>query len=296
MSAIFGVGAALVAMISWGVGDFLIQRSSRRIGSVASLFWIVLGGSVVLLPFAWSRIPYIFGDISALGLLVATGLVTWVMALANFNALKRGNISIIEPIMSLELLFTVFLGVVFLHELLSGRQWTLAFGVFIGILLTVIVLHPRQWLKHKPAGRIIEAGVWMGLAAAILLALTNILTALSARHVQAVVAMWGINVVVLIVTGATMLWRGTIADLWSGMRNNPSLILSEVVFDNIAWLAFAFAGAALPVGLAVAITESYVVIASLLGVLVNHERLQFHQYAGAVLTIGCVIALAVISS
>lgn len=33
-----GVLAALVALLGWGVGDFLIQRSTRRIGVAPSLF------------------------------------------------------------------------------------------------------------------------------------------------------------------------------------------------------------------------------------------------------------------
>jgi len=38
MSVSVGIGLAFVAMLCWGIGDFLIQKSTRRIGNTVTLF------------------------------------------------------------------------------------------------------------------------------------------------------------------------------------------------------------------------------------------------------------------
>ena len=51
--------AAFCAMLLWALGDFLIQRSTRKIGDLESLAFIGIIGSVALIPF-------IIGDFSLL--------------------------------------------------------------------------------------------------------------------------------------------------------------------------------------------------------------------------------------
>ena len=54
-----GIGLAFVAMLCWGFGDFLIQRSTRKVGDWGTFFVICAFGSVILLPFVWGDIPRI---------------------------------------------------------------------------------------------------------------------------------------------------------------------------------------------------------------------------------------------
>ncbi len=51
---------AFGAMLCWGIGDFLIQRTVRKIGDVETLAFIGLIGSIVLLPFVLPQISMIF--------------------------------------------------------------------------------------------------------------------------------------------------------------------------------------------------------------------------------------------
>ena len=37
MSISVGIGLAFVAMLCWGFGDFLIQRSTRKVGDIEAL-------------------------------------------------------------------------------------------------------------------------------------------------------------------------------------------------------------------------------------------------------------------
>ena len=53
-NAPLGVFFACLALVAWGAGDFLIQRSARRFGDWAALFYIELFATTILLPFVWS--------------------------------------------------------------------------------------------------------------------------------------------------------------------------------------------------------------------------------------------------
>ncbi len=66
-----GIGLAFVAMLCWGLGDFLIQRSTRKIGDWETLFIISAFGTGILLPFVWhGLIPLITGDMDVLAVLL----------------------------------------------------------------------------------------------------------------------------------------------------------------------------------------------------------------------------------
>lgn len=54
MSHYAGILFAFIALISWGFGDFFIQRTTRIVGSWKALFLIGIVGLVGLLPFVKS--------------------------------------------------------------------------------------------------------------------------------------------------------------------------------------------------------------------------------------------------
>ena len=91
MDASFFLLAAFGAMLCWGVGDFLIQKSVRKIGDVESLFFIGLIGFLGVTPFVLSDIGML--SLESIVLLVFLGLIASVVAIFNFEALKRGKIS-----------------------------------------------------------------------------------------------------------------------------------------------------------------------------------------------------------
>src|SRR3989338_1458490 len=84
-----GVIFAFVAMFSWGIGDFLIQRSVRKVGDVEALAYIGIIGSVGLLPFIAGELPLLLLP-GNLALMFGLGVVTFIAALFDFEALKKG--------------------------------------------------------------------------------------------------------------------------------------------------------------------------------------------------------------
>lgn len=67
------------------------------------------------------------------------------------------------------------------------------------------------------------------------------------------------------------------------------------IADNVGWIAFAFAMALAPIGVAAALSESYIAVAVILGLAVNRERLEPHQTAGLILALISAVTLAALT-
>lgn len=61
-----GILALLAAVISWGFGDFSIQRATRAFGDVRTLIFIGLARIIGLLPLVYDEIPGLLADKSRL--------------------------------------------------------------------------------------------------------------------------------------------------------------------------------------------------------------------------------------
>ena len=102
-----GILFAGLAIAGWGLGDFLIQRSARKLGDWEALFWIVLFATIVLLPFVYPTLAILSGyDWLILGL---TSIVILVSSLLDFEALRVGKVSVVEPIFAMEVPVTIAL-------------------------------------------------------------------------------------------------------------------------------------------------------------------------------------------
>lgn len=63
------------------------------------------------------------------------------------------------------------------------------------------------------------------------------------------------------------------------------------IFDTLAWLLYAFAVESKEIALTIAITESYPAVALFLGLWLNREKINWHQYCGAALALGASVWL-----
>lgn len=90
--------------------------------------------------------------------------------------------------------------------------------------------------------------------------------------------------------------KGDASSLVSDIRKYPKRIIGQSILDNAAWVAFATATTFVPIAIAATISESYITLAVLLGVLLNREKLKAHQIAGVLLAIIGVLVLSAISA
>jgi len=290
MSHYIGILFAFIALISWGFGDFFIQKTARAIGSWKALFFIGIVSLVGLFPFVQDEISSLTSsDFLLLGLL---GIVVVFGALFDFEAMRRGKIAIVEPVIGIELPITVGLSMTLAKESLSIPQIFLVIVVFIGIVLAITEHHTHLYY-HR---RIFEKGVILAGVAAIGMALTNFLVGVSSRNISPLVTIWFAHSLLAVICGAYIFFKGEFRTLISDLRNHPKPIIGQSILDNVAWVAFAAATTFIPIAIATTISEGYIALAVVLGIFVNRERLKKHQIIGVVLVTIGVITLSYFSS
>lgn len=285
VSVLFAFGA----MIFWGLGDFLIQKSVRRIGPLEILFWITAGSSVILLPLVWTDLLSI--SQGQLILLLSLGALVFVSGWIHFQALKIGKLSVVEAILSIELPITVFLGLIFFHEQLNWLQICLLFAVFLGIILVAVKFSD---IKGRD---FLEKGALLALISGLVMGCINFLTASVAKDISPIMSIYLPWLFVACLSWFFMRRQRAKAEV-SFLKKSRlawSLILVTVIVDIFAWLCFAWAVRYQELAITIAITESYVVVALLLGVWINKEKINLWQYMGATLAISGSLLMGLIN-
>ncbi len=286
-----GVLFALLALLAWTAGDFLIQRTVRAIGDLRALFWIDGIGVVLLFPFVASGLGAHFHATGGFWLATAAGVVIFFTALLEFEALRRGKLSVIEPVMAFELPVTVLLAVAIWGEQIGFGEALLIGTAFIGILLAVTIHHTHLHLRR----RIFERGVALALVGAITMGVVNFLVGASSQEISPLFVIWWSNVVTLVLSASYLGLRRGFGALATDLRSHGKLILGVSIVDNAAWVFFALAASLIPIAIATTISESYVALAVLLGLFVNREKLRRHQLIGIAVALGSVLFLSALA-
>ncbi len=283
----YGIILALVAMLFWAFGDFFIQKTSREYGVWTSIACVVFLGSVVLFPWAVTSIPEMF-QVKQLVVLVGVAAVSTVAALASFKSFQASNMSVVEPVMAFELPLTVVWGVLLLHESLIDAQVVLIVIVFIGILFT----SSKNIFKSKI---ILEKGVWLAGGAMVLMSVVNFTTGLASQNIGAVETIWFVHTFISIICIGYFSITRSWGSFFAHVKKYPKESFLVAFFDNGAWLAYSAAVILIPISLAITLSEGYIVLAMVLGVIINKEKLSKYQWFGAALAFIAVMVLAYIS-
>ena len=285
-----GIIFALGALLCWSFGDFFIQKASRKTGIVHALFYITAAASIVLLPFVWNDLKHL--TTSEIYLLLGSGVVIFLVALIEFQALKIGKLAVVEPIMSLELPLTVLIAGLIGHENLDLIDYGIIAVVFLGIFLTVT---PHTGVLKDYIKRL-EKGALLAFISAAGMALFNFMLGYSSQETSPLMAHWATSLVMATGCLLFMMKSGEVRRVVADFKKATLPIIAETIFDNGAWIFYAFAVIYVPISIAITISESYIIVAVLLGVIINREKLKHHQYFGVILAIGGVLLLSYLSS
>lgn len=279
-----GLIYAAIAAISWGIGDFLIQRSARKFGDWEALFFITLFGAIALYPFVHADIIHLTGY--EWGILMLTSIIILFAALFDFDALRVGKISIVEPIYALEIPITITLAAFVIGERLTLIQWSFIAALIFGIYL--VASKSPFTFSYKGA----ERGIFFALIATVGMGASNFLFGFASRETAPLMINWVTCVFMAITTLVYLLITSNAHKLWHHVRTHKLLVVGVGAADNLAWVAYASSTLYLPIGLATALTEIYIVLAAVLGMVFNHERLRAHQQLGFVVAIIAAVVLA----
>lgn len=274
-------------MLGWGFGDFTIERSTLKVGALPSLFYITAAAAIVLFPFAWPHLPTIFGNTSFLLLLIIAGVAGFSGSMLQFVAFEKGKLSVIEPILGLELPITIGLALAFGNESFTPLQALMTAVFFIGLVLTV-TKHHLQLHYHK---RLFERGVVLSLGAALIYGLENFTVGLSSQEVSPLATIWFIHTLIAVLCLVFFIMSPK-PNVVRRLKRHWKLVTIMVVFDNLAWIAYTFAVIKIPISLAITIGESYIIISVILGLLANRDKVKAHQMVGMALACIGVIVLS----
>ncbi len=286
-----GIGLAFTAMLCWGFGDFLIQRSTRAVGDWEALFIVAFIGAVVILPFVATTLPQVLWmHGSALLIFGAACVVLFFAAILDFVALRVGKLAAVEPIWSIEIPASAFLAFILLRERISLWQ-----GLIIALLMLGLFLVSLRE-KYKIKKFFVERGVLLALLAGILMGGANFFIGWGSRIADPLTVNFITDVFLIFATGAYLLFNGRLWRIFRDFRANIKVLLPTGIIDKAAWVAFAFSMTLAPIAIAVALSESYIIIAVILGLTVNKEKLEKHQKFGLVLAIFSAIILSVMTT
>jgi drug/metabolite transporter (DMT)-like permease len=261
-------------------------------GDAVSLFFITAISSLILLPFVNKNIgPLLSGRMGTteLWVLLGAGLFSLTASLFDFEALRIGKIAIIEPIYAIEIIGTLVLTGFAIGEWLTFGQTALVLAVTLGIILVSL-----KSLAHLKTIHL-ERGITYAFTAALFMAGENFLMGYGSRLTNPLLTNWTINMIIMLTMFCYLIATHQIKNLWYDLKAYPKLIFSVSIADTIGWVAFAYSTTYIPIGLAVGISEAYIVLAVLLGLFINKEKLKHHQLLGACTTVTAAIILAYIA-
>lgn len=277
---------AFGAMFGWGFGDFLIQRTIKKIGTIETLCWISLFSSIIITPFVFKELGGLTS--SQLITLIVLGAANFASGFVHFKALKVGKLSVVEVILSIEMPLTILLGLIIFKEVLSVWQIILIILLFLGIVLISVdpeKIHRKDFL---------EKGAFLAVLSGVLVALVNFGSASQAKALSPLMAIWIPWFVCGLICFAHIS-RKRLNNFISSSRKNWRLVSIMILVDLFAWTSYVFAVAKEELAITVAITESYVVIALILGVIVNREKIKKIQYFGAAIAVICSLLIGLSS-
>ena len=290
MSVSVGIGLAFVAMLCWGFGDFLIQRSTRKVGIWETLFIISLIQFFLLLPFVWKEVPsLIVAGGFAYTILFTTSLVLFVGALVEFESLRRGKISAIEPAWSVEIPVAALLAFMVLNEKIGYLQILF----IVTLIISLVMLALRE--KHITRKFLLERGIMIGLLGGAIMGGANFFMGWGGRVTSPMLINWFTDLFMILVTGGYLVYRNKFTQVIVDFKNNYRLLIPMSLFDGVAWLSFTVAMVMTPIAIATALSESYIIVAVLLGLLISKEKLYIHQKWGLAGAIFSAVILAIIT-
>jgi drug/metabolite transporter (DMT)-like permease len=284
MEAALSLVFAFSAMVFWGIGDSLIQKTTRKIGDMETLAYIGALCTLMLLPVALPEI-HLLSDSRNFLLVLALGIVTFIAAMFNFESLKQGKLSVVDVVLEFELPVTIALGFFFFGERLSLVQLGIILLIFVGIVL--IAARSFSHFAKK-----IERGVFLALIGSTFMGVVNFLTATTAKTVSPIMAVWADGLIFTSICFVVILKREGFSKFISNGIKFKWLILAMGVFDTLAWMSYSFSVLKQKISLITAITESYPAVAMIIGVYFNNEKIRWHQYLGAVLALSASFLLA----
>lgn len=277
LGTIFGVVSALM----FAFANISIKPSTDLFGAWGAVIWAQLMGIfvVTLLAVFFAEVPSGIGW-SEVGWTVAGGLSAILAYGGLFSSFKQGAVSLLSPIVSMWMLVSVFIGVVFLHESVG---YIPAVGIFLVLLGNVAAnyIHGKSdHGTHTPTKSILWA-----ICSALGFGLLMPIVAVLGRSVGVFWAMplvWGTELILLLPFGLFPRLPVNAKEWWVAGR--------VALYESTGFLAITYGSLVAPVSLIAPISSLSVVFTIALGLFLLNEKLSAKVLmAIAVVCVGIVL-------
>jgi drug/metabolite transporter (DMT)-like permease len=274
-----GILMGLIAMLCWGVADFLQAIPIRKIGSLKTMFLgSLLGLIITIIFFIYYLLIGKFSITSTDFILLCIGALFDSMAIYFFlRSFEIGEISIVAPISASYSFVTITLAILFLGERLSFAKIIATIVIISGIMLTSTDLRKLKSLHTVK-------GVKESLVALFGWGIYFFIIGIVSKTID----FMNLFIVTGLVNGLIMSGfaavKGGIVKL-KDLNSNLSLIfIANAVIYTIAWFAINYGVTKDLVSLVTPVSSLYPAITVILAVLVFREKLLSNQKLG-ILTI-----------
>ncbi len=282
------IAGGLAAALSWAIATLASSRSSRMIGPMSVLGWVMAVGWLAAIGPALLSKP-IDLDLPLVAGLIVTGLSHNAGLLLAYGALSIGRVSIVAPIVATEGAAAAVLSVVF------GEALGLSTAVLLAVMAVGVVLAASERSADRPTASTLDPGqnrraVVLAIAAALTFSVGLVLSGrLGAAGVPPAWVMLASRTVGLLLIVAPLL---VTRRFQLTRRALPLVVLAGIleVFGGAIYVVAATAN----IAVAAVLSSQFAAIAAVGGYLLFKERLQRLQIVGVVIVAIGVTALALV--
>ncbi len=269
----------LAVAVCWGLPGVALARATRSVGSTATVIGAIAIGLAVTFPLAFFvDLP----DISLRGalLILLMGTLTLIGYLVAFSAFRVGKVSVVAPIIACEGAIAAVIAIAF------GESMDQRVLIFLPIAVIGVVLAAMNG-SSEGTGGVMRASI-----AAVIWGFVLVLAAPVADEVGVVWAFLLVRLVALLFAIPLGIRAGVTLNARLDWKNVAIWGLG----DSAASLLFVVAADRGPVALAGVLAAQFATVGAIAGVLILKERLRARQWAGIVIVILSVTAIAAVSA
>lgn len=275
--------AGLLAAISWGTADFAARFTGRTVGPAAALLAVMAIGAVTLT--AWLALgSHHFPPLDRWSVWdAANGLTTAVSMLLFYEALRRGPLSLVSPLVGSYPVWALLIASVFLDLRLDLRTWLAMATTMIGVWVVAANGEPTETAPDEPRPIILSlsAGMLFGLALIFAQQATVLHGPLPALWIGRLIGLAGLSMI---------LFRH-----WRKLRSSSAwalVLTGQGLLDTLGYLFLYASGIGIAAGIATVVSATFGMVTVLLARLFLREAVSRRQWGGILLVFGGVAALS----
>jgi drug/metabolite transporter (DMT)-like permease len=273
-----GLGSA----VCWTVTGVFAQRASRRIGELSTFAWAgMIGFCIAVIP---ALIAIHASRLSAgtFVILALSGVFNVVGLVAQFSALRRGQVSVVVPISSTEGAIAAMLAAA-TGSRLRPAGWIALAILIAGVLITVA----SQWSAENSNTQLKPVG--LAAIAALCFGAGLFFQGLGGQRAPIALAVAPPSIIGTLLVALPMVsWRRL-----ASPRGSSGWLVGVAVAEILGFVSYIL-GARQSVPIAAVLSAQYATLSVLVGVTALRERMAPAQVIGLVLTIGGVTILTLL--